>query len=62
LLENLSPYPDLFAMSKQSDNHEESFDLREARAHFVAMPTWERLALWVALGAIVLGIIGDLVF
>jgi hypothetical protein len=49
-------------MSKESDKHEESFDLREAKAHFVAMPAWERIALWTALGAIVLGILGDLLW
>ena len=40
-------------MKQEHDKHEgETFDL----------PTWERLALWVALGAIVLGIIGDLIW
>jgi hypothetical protein len=41
---------------------EDSFDLKEAKASYVAMPTWERLALWFALGVILLGIIGDLIW
>ena len=57
-----APAPISLAMSKESDKHEESFDLREAKAHFVAMPAWERIALWTALGAIVLGILGDLLW
>jgi hypothetical protein len=51
------------AMKQEHDKHEgETFDLKQAKAHYIAMPTWERLALWVALGAIVLGIIGDLIW
>jgi len=41
---------------------EDSFDLKEAKASYVAMPTWERLAIWFALGVILLGIIGDLIW
>lgn len=65
-LENARPSPDLSdmtTMNKKTDRHEgETFDLKQAKAHYIAMPTWERLALWVALGAIVLGIIGDLIW
>jgi hypothetical protein len=65
-LENRHPCPDLSgmtAMKQEHDKHEgETFDLKQAKAHYIAMPTWERLALWVALGAIVLGIIGDLIW
>lgn len=50
-------------MDEQSGKHEqEMFDLKQARAHYIAMPAWERLALWIALGAIVLGILGDLLW
>jgi len=41
---------------------EDSFDLQEAKESYVAMPTWERLALWFALGVILLDIIGDLIW
>jgi hypothetical protein len=52
-------------MNKKPDRHEtddESFDLKEAKAHYIAMPRWEQLALWIAIGAILLGILGDLVW
>jgi hypothetical protein len=41
---------------------EDSFDLKEAKAHYVAMPSWERIAIWCALAFILLGIIGDLIW
>lgn len=41
---------------------EDSFDLKEAKASYVAMPTWERLAIWFALGVLLLGIVGDLIW
>jgi hypothetical protein len=40
---------------------EEQFDLKEAKASYVAMPGWERIAIWLALGMLLLGIIGDLI-
>ena len=56
------------AMPKKPDKRaprltsEDSFDLKEAKASYVAMPAWERLAIWFALGVILLGIIGDLIW
>ncbi|MGH6831426.1 MAG: hypothetical protein ACRECM_00155 [Methyloceanibacter sp.] len=41
---------------------EDSFDLKEAKASYVAMPGWERIAIWFALGVLLLGIIGDLIW
>jgi len=41
---------------------EDKFDLKEAKASYVAMPGWERIAIWVALGMLLLGILGDLLW
>ncbi|MGI8852248.1 MAG: hypothetical protein ACR2GC_02910 [Methyloceanibacter sp.] len=36
-------------MKQEHDKHEgETFDLKQAKAHYIAMPTWERFALWRA--------------
>jgi hypothetical protein len=41
---------------------EDQFDLKQAKASYVAMPGWERIAIWVALGLLLLGIVGDLIW
>ena len=41
---------------------EDSFSLKEAKAHYVAMPGWERIAIWSALALLLLGILGDLIW
>jgi hypothetical protein len=41
---------------------EDQFDLKEARASYVGMPLWQRLALWFVLAMVLLGILGDLMF
>jgi hypothetical protein len=41
---------------------DDKFDLKEAKASYVAMPTWERIAIWCALGLLLLGILGDLIW
>ena len=41
---------------------EDQFDLKEAKASYVAMPGWQRIAIWLALGMLLLGIIGDLIW
>jgi len=41
---------------------DDSFDLKAAKASYVAMPGWERIAIWSALGLLVLGILGDLIW
>lgn len=41
---------------------EDKFDLAEAKASYVGMPVWQRVALWSVLGLILLGILGDLVW
>lgn len=41
---------------------EDKFDLKAAKASFVAMPGWERIAIWLVLGLILLGIAGDLIW
>jgi hypothetical protein len=41
---------------------EDKFDLREAKASYAAMPGWERIAIWTALGLLLLGIVGDLIW
>lgn len=40
---------------------DDSFDLKEAKASYVAMPGWQRIAIWSALGLLLLGILGDLI-
>jgi hypothetical protein len=55
-------------MNKKTDKRgspltsEDKFDLKEAKASYVAMPTWERIAIWGALGLLLLGILGDLIW
>lgn len=55
-------------MDKKTDKRglrltgEDSFDLKQAKASYVAMPSWERIAIWFALAVIVLGILGDLIW
>jgi hypothetical protein len=39
---------------------EDKFDLKQAKASYVAMPGWERIAIWLVLGLVLLGIIGDM--
>jgi hypothetical protein len=41
---------------------EDKFDLREARASYAGMPGWQRIAIWLALGMLLLGILGDLIW
>jgi hypothetical protein len=41
---------------------EDKFDLKEAKASYAAMPGWQRIAIWSALGLLLLGIIGDLIW
>jgi hypothetical protein len=41
---------------------EDQFDLKEAKASYVAMPSWQRIAIWLALGMLLLGILGDLIW
>lgn len=41
---------------------EDQFDLKEAKASYVAMPSWQRVAIWLALGMLLLGILGDLIW
>jgi hypothetical protein len=41
---------------------EDRFDLKEAKASYVAMPSWQRIAIWLALGMLLLGIAGDLIW
>jgi hypothetical protein len=41
---------------------EDKFDLREAKASYGAMPSWQRIAIWLALGMLLLGILGDLIW
>ncbi|MGH6736077.1 MAG: hypothetical protein ACRECX_08360 [Methyloceanibacter sp.] len=41
---------------------EDQFDLTQARASYVGMPLWQRLALWSVIAVVLLGIVGDLVF
>jgi hypothetical protein len=41
---------------------EERFDLTEAKASYVGMPLWQRLALWFVLAMVLIGIIGDIIF
>jgi hypothetical protein len=41
---------------------EDQFDLAEARASYIGMPLWQRLALWFVLGMILIGIVGDMIF
>jgi len=40
---------------------EDQFDLKQAKASYVAMPGWQRIAIWLALGMLLLGILGDLI-
>jgi hypothetical protein len=55
-------------MNKKTDKRgspltsDDKFDLKEAKASYVAMPAWERVAIWFALGVILLGILGDLIW
>jgi len=41
---------------------EDQFDLKQAKASYVAMPSWQRIAIWLALGMLLLGILGDLIW
>jgi hypothetical protein len=41
---------------------DDSLDLKEAKASYVAMPGWQRIAIWSALGLLLLGIIGDMIW
>ena len=41
---------------------DDQFDLKEAKASYGAMPSWQRIVIWLALGMLLFGIIGDLVF
>ena len=41
---------------------EDQFDFKEAKASYVAMPSWQRIAIWLALGMLLLGILGDLIW
>jgi hypothetical protein len=41
---------------------EDQFDLKQAKASYVAMPGWERIAIWLALGMLLLGILGDVIW
>jgi hypothetical protein len=41
---------------------DDKFDLREAKASYGAMPGWQRIAIWLALGMLILGILGDLIW
>jgi hypothetical protein len=47
--------------NKRLLNSEDRLDMGAAKASFGSMPSWQRLAIWFVLGAILLGIIGDLV-
>jgi hypothetical protein len=53
-------------MSKQSNKREslltseDRLDMSAAKASYGSMPSWQRLAIWFVLGAILLGILGDL--
>ena len=38
----------------------DKFDLKQAKESYGAMPGWQRIANWTALGLLLLGIIGDL--
>ena len=54
------------AMNKQSNKRdslltsEDRLDMSAAKASYGSMPSWQRLAIWFVLGAILLGILGDL--
>jgi hypothetical protein len=41
---------------------EDQFDLKQAKASYGAMPSWQRIAIWIALGLLLLGIVGDLLW
>jgi hypothetical protein len=41
---------------------DDQFDLKQAKESYGAMPGWQRIAIWTALGLLVLGIIGDLIW
>jgi hypothetical protein len=41
-------------------NSEDRLDMGAARESYGSMPSWQRLAIWFVLGAILLGILGDL--
>jgi hypothetical protein len=41
---------------------EDQFDLEQAKASYGAMPGWQRIAIWLALGMLLLGTLGDSIF
>ncbi len=55
-------------MSKKPDKRgprltiEDQFDLKQAKESYGAMPGWQRIAIWTALGLLLLGIVGDLIW
>jgi len=54
-------------MAKKTDHRrlltsEDKLDFKQAKASYGAMPGWQRIAIWAALGLLLLGILGDLLW
>jgi hypothetical protein len=54
-------------MAKKPDKRqlltsEDKLDLQQAKESYGAMPAWQRIAIWTALGLLLLGIVGDLIW